>query len=182
MKVNSFKARKLFQEFPFLEAAIGSHEAGGNRLLNWVSHGYAPTVTIKRADVDLLNKKPSQYYWDGSCGDTERTLSFVFVSKDGEMLQEQARPDYVSGSNYAHSATTRRDGETLAEVIDRSGIADFIGWIVSILIDSYNWDRSYETRSIVIYKLPKSKGGISGLIDAIQQEEGQYVLDAINQL
>jgi len=111
MKLNNFKRKALCQEFPFL---------AGKELSALLDK--AEELTIKKIDSQLLNSVPQHYARDGSVVGISRGWDVNFVLTDGSVITDAVCQDGEEGSNYAHSDTCYRTGETVLHAIDRHGV------------------------------------------------------------
>jgi len=141
--MNKFKLEGFFKEFPFLRELDGV--------------GNADSITVKRADENLLACIPSQYYWDGSMGRTDSKESVHFVMADGSILQDAVSQAGEWGSNYAYSQRKTWEGESVLESLSRLDDPDRVVYIVWVYKHLHDWEGSdYESDlKVTIYKTPK---------------------------
>lgn len=186
MKLTRFKVRSLVKERPFLAhlikvritgygPCVSLAEAGDDR---WPHHqdGATKEVRFERASLELLNTVPSMKTWDGSAGDFRRERRVHAVLKDGKIVMDFVSPDEEHGSNWAHSPTTRKVGESIASAIDRTGIACEIEFLVAEDRHRNTFDTApiRDDRSLTVYKLPKGST-IAEIISEIEAQEAEEV-------
>jgi hypothetical protein len=112
-------------------------------------------VLIKRIDQDLLKSVPSQYYWDGSVVSIGRGQRVHFILSDDSIIRNAVKPDYESGSNYAHSDTIYGSGETILHAIDKHGVAETLRYIVIEEFGIHEENHSSYGTRLIIYKPAK---------------------------
>lgn len=145
-------------------------------------------ITIKKVDETFLRSIPEDYSWDGSMVGISRgsEISFVFRSQPPtipplfEIIKNAVKPDYTSGSNYAHSGTHSEDGETVAHAIERRGCKD---WAWEAMLEYQYGIHCVEHHSsgcrLIVWKAGKADGTIRAVIDRLYQEaEDQAAAEA----
>lgn len=166
--VSSIRLNKLQQEFPALSEVIKEQDISDSL-----------EIVVKRLDEKVLSSKPHHREWDGSMvGINERTVFFIVTPSQ---IFSDLLPDYESGSNYAHSETVRRDGETLLEGIYRFSInPDEIQYVIEFFkgYGIYNHYSSPEW-GVRIYKLPKDQT-MRELLDAEVRRQESMVDAEVN--
>jgi hypothetical protein len=162
MKLTRFKTKALIKECPFLAEMIGQHTTD---------------VTFGRASMELLATVPNHKDWDGCAGSMSKGTAFHAILLDGSILRDFVAQESESGSNYAHTPTIYRNGETVAAAIDRAGIAGRVEYLVA---ESYH-QNSFSTgwvgnkRALCVHKLPKGST-VAELISAIEAEEAEEMI------
>jgi hypothetical protein len=162
--MNRFKFNALRDEFPFLEQCHDEDFQVKD----------CDGITIKRIAAKLLDQTPRRYSWSGSLVGINKVDRVDFVLSDGSVITDAVEADTESGSNYAHSGTYRREGETILEAIDRHGVAeslDFIVWTEW----GYNVveHHSEDDWRAVVYKPAKG----FALTDAIAEAKGKALAE-----
>jgi len=201
MKMNRFTKKALRDEFPFLgdlldgvpdymqcygcKKSITTSEwdalslkkcsCGSSFEHIYGVRGLNPEeVIIKRIDDNLLNAIPTYYNWDGSCVGIVKGTEFVFVLKDGTVIRSAVEQDYTSGSNYAHSGTHTRDGETVIHAIDRHGIQNSLSYIIANEFGIRTIEHYSEGSRLIIYK-PGKGVDLEALIQAAYEAAAEQV-------
>lgn len=147
-----FKNQTYQKHFPFLSIGEETH------------------VDIQRLDENVLEKSFQYYSWDGSMGSSETNYKIDFVLEDGSILSDIRIGDRT-GSNYAHTSQTDNPGETIAEYIDRKGIADKLKFVVVYESGHSHWGQSTDgdDDNCTIYKLPKDEK-ISEIVEKFRKK------------
>lgn len=158
--MKTFKNEAFLKEFPFIEGLIDN----------------STDITVSRVDKDLLKKSFQNRSWDGSLGNDYDNYTVLFFSKDGKQLGSPSIGEY-SGSNYSHSQTVDKDGESIIEAIYRLNIQNELHYIVVCNEGKSDWEGSEyrEWDKLTIYKPPKNFT-INNFIKELQQEAQREVL------
>ncbi len=148
MKLDAF-----LHEFPFLR----STRSASDDLYTLNDGVESLSISIKRIDETVLDKTPSQYYWNGSAGVTHSDEIIDFILKDGTVIENAVKQKGISGSNYAHSSRSEWEGQSVLDGIYEKDVAERLKYVVIYRDDYRNWDNNNDCNyvSITIYKLPK---------------------------
>ena len=165
MKLDRFKQKALVKEFPFLNEFFEENDY--------------EFLDIKKVDENFLKSTPREYHWDGSLvGISEGSKIHFIIRKDHQMsprpvycvIKDQVEPEYTSGSNYAHTDTWTRDGETIIAAIDRETEenAEFLNeleFIVEERFGIHTTDHESHGKGLVLWKAQKSAKTVGNLIN-----------------
>ena len=124
------------------------------KLFSFIPNDFKGNIDIQKIDEGFLRNHYQDYYWDGSLGSSKEEYSVDFVLDNGEIIKNAVKVGEHSGSNYAYSQEVYIKGETIAEAIDRLGIASQIRYIV-VYFSGYNDWSGQELRKwndLTIYK------------------------------
>lgn len=168
MKLNRFTRLSIRKEFPFLVEIVSND--GTFALLD-----KAETLSIKRMDEDFLRTTPSTYRWTGSMVNCDSGSRLDFVLADGSVITGAVNQAGTSGSNYAYSETSEWEGESVAEAIDRHGVAETLRYVVE-----YQWgirtvEHYSEGFAVVLWK-PSKEDGLPSRVIARMKGEAQEKL------
>lgn len=173
MKLNKFTRQSAAKEFPFLGTVMSNN--GEFAVLD-----RAETLSIKRMDENFLRWTPSTYRWTGSLVGINSGSRLDFVLADGSVITGAVNQSGTSGSNYAHSETSEWEGETVAEAIDRHGVAETLQYIVG-----YQWgirtvEHESEGYALVLWKPSKEDGLPSRIIARMKGEALEKLVTEAN--
>lgn len=143
--MNKFKLEAYKEEFPFLKDIMSAWDATE-----------VDSVRVKRADEEMLNLVPEEYFRDGSKGETHNWDRVSFVFGDKIAINAVALNREI-GSNYAHEQTKFETGETILEALSRVENPDDVTHVVWETRKYSDWSGQDVVRqySVTVYKPPK---------------------------
>ena len=125
------------------------------KIFDLIDSGYE--ICIGKFDKDVLEQSFQDFDWNGNLGSSADFFSVDFVLEDGQILISPLKIGLRSGSNFAYSSFINRQGETIAEAIDRLGVASQLKYIL-VYNDFYsNWNFRQEWHKLTIYKISNKK-------------------------
>jgi len=161
-----FRNQAFYKEFPFLS--------------KWKEEEHEPLIfeaeiSIKRLDNEILRETIDEEFRDGSLVDYENCVRIIGVLDDNSFVEDY-NCGYYYESNYAHQEPRECPGETIAEWIDRMGVAERLCYII---IHRYGHDYVSDSREerwnyLTIYKPPKGTT-IQEIIDKFKEKEAKKV-------
>lgn len=108
-------------------------------------------VLITNSNPSLLNKKPKEYYYEGSLGKIKKIEMISFVFSDN-VLYDTVGKSTALDTDYIHSEEEMWDGETILEALNHiSAFPKFI--VVFYYYHSQNKNSNKNECTIEIYKM-----------------------------
>ena len=136
----------------------------------FIDKDFGGDVYIDKMNDSLLKDKFWNYYWDGAGGCEYRHYRIDFVKKDGGIIKDAVIIGSYEGSNFAHSITYEKEGESIVEAIDRLKIENEINYVVIYKNGYRSWvgQKYKEWNSVNVFKVPE--GYVSKYIQELKDE------------
>ena len=151
------------------------------KIFNFIHNDFKGDVNVEKIDEGFLRNHYEDYYWDGSLGSSKEEYVVDFILENGEVLENAVKIGEHSGSNYAHSQEIYCKGETIAEAIDRLGIASQLKYVAVYSKGYHNWSGSplENINNLTIYKAGKDEK-IEDILLKLKKEVDQEVRKSID--